>query len=51
LAAAEHPSDHFGVERAAAAGDAGDSIDEALEVADAVFEEVADSYGGVADQV
>jgi hypothetical protein len=51
LAAAEHPSDHFGVQRAAAASDAGDGVDEALEVADAFFEEVADSFGAFADQV
>src|SRR5205814_7619501 len=51
LATAEHPSDHFGVQRAAAAGDAGDGVDEALEIADAFFEEVADSFGALADQI
>src|ERR1700760_2896156 len=37
LAAAEHPSDHFGLQRAAAAGgDAGDGVDEALDITDAL---------------
>ena len=51
LAATEHSSDHFGVQRAAAAGDAGDGVDEALEVADTFFEQVADSLSTLADQI
>ena len=47
-AAAEQARDDLGVERAAALPDAPDGVDEALDVGDAVLEQVADALG-VAD--
>src|SRR5712691_9916497 len=51
LAAAEHTSDDLRVERAAAPGDPGDRVDEALDITHALFEQVADSLGALPDQV
>jgi hypothetical protein len=51
LAAAEHPPDDLGIQRATAPGDPGDSIDEAVEITDALFKQVANSLSAVPDQV
>ena len=51
LTAAEHPPDDLGVKRAAAAGDPGDRVDEALDITHALFEQVADSLGALPDQI
>ena len=51
MAAAEHTSDDFGVKRAAASRDPGDGVDQALDIADAFLEQVADSFGVLPDQV
>ena len=44
-AAAQHAADDLGVERAAARRDAGDRVDERVDVADALLEQVADALG------
>ncbi len=49
--AAEHPADDLGVERAAAGGDAADRLDERVDVADALLQQIADAGRLVADQV
>jgi hypothetical protein len=51
LAAADHPPDDFGVERAAAFRDPGGRVDEALDITHALFEQVADSLSALPDQV
>ena len=51
LAAAQHPADHLGVKRAAAPRNPIDRVDEALDVTDALLEQVADSLGAVPDQL
>jgi hypothetical protein len=47
----EHPRDDLRVKRATAPGDPGDRVDEALDVPDALLEQVADSVGAVPDQI
>jgi len=49
--AAEHPPYDLWVECAAAPGDAADRVDEALDIAHPLFEQVADSLGALPDQV
>src|SRR4051812_4686088 len=50
-AAAQHPPDDLGIERAAAGGDTGDRIGERLDVADALLEQVPDAVGALADEL
>ena len=47
----QHPPDDLRIERAAAGGHAADRLDEGLDVADALLEQVADTLGAVADEV
>ena len=51
MAAAEHPPDDLRVEGTATPGDAGDRVDEALDITHALLEEIADSFRALADQV
>ena len=50
-ATAEHPTDDLGVQRAAARGNTVYGVDERGDVSDALFEEVADAFGAVSDEV